>query len=183
VALFKPQELANVVWAFASQDFYHKELMDAVAARALTMVDQFKEQELSNVLWAFGKLKHYDKVLFLRMLGSVAVKLPHFLPQGVSNVAWALAAVGHKDPLLFDQLVGHCMADIGSYDVQVRSRGGLIQARYRYSDPWKYVHVLLLRSSRLWMLKVKCYYFLAGVQVWLYKQLLCIDELLFMICM
>jgi hypothetical protein len=43
--------------------------------------------------------------------------------QGVSNIAWALATAGHKDAPLFEKLLAHCMADIGSYDVQVRPEG------------------------------------------------------------
>ena len=78
---FKPQELANVVWAFASMEHHDPELMNVVGRRALVMVDQFKEQELSNVVWAFAKLHHYDKVLFTHLLGAVTDKLPHFLPQ------------------------------------------------------------------------------------------------------
>lgn len=78
---FKPQELANVVWAFASMEHYSPELMTVVGERALLMRDQFKEQELSNVVWAFAKLHHYDEALFKHMLSAVASKLPHFLPQ------------------------------------------------------------------------------------------------------
>jgi hypothetical protein len=40
--------------------------------------------------------------------------------QGVSNIAWALATAGHRDEALFEKLLSHCMADISSYDVQVR---------------------------------------------------------------
>lgn len=78
---FKPQELANVVWAFASMEHYDPQLMDVVGQRALMLVDQFKEQELSNVVWAFAKLHHYDEVLFTHLLAAVAAKLQHFLPQ------------------------------------------------------------------------------------------------------
>lgn len=53
--MFKPQELANAIWAFASLDYQQPELVGAVAARCLELGEAFKEQELSNVLWAFGE--------------------------------------------------------------------------------------------------------------------------------
>ena len=78
---FKPQELANVVWAFASMEHHDPELMNVVGRRALVMVDQFKEQELSNVVWAFAKLHHHEPATFSQLLRAVHAKLPQLLPQ------------------------------------------------------------------------------------------------------
>lgn len=52
---FKPQELANLMWAFASLEHYDRDMVRAVAARALRMAPLFKEQELSNIIWALGR--------------------------------------------------------------------------------------------------------------------------------
>jgi hypothetical protein len=57
-AEFNSQDLANVVWAFATVGILTKEVFklvaDGIAARP-SMAD-FKAQELTNVTWAFAKL-------------------------------------------------------------------------------------------------------------------------------
>ena len=50
--------------------------------------------------------------------------------QGVSNIAWALATAGHRDDALFEKLLSHCMADISSYDVQVRIASRRLHTAY-----------------------------------------------------
>ena len=52
---FKPQELANVLWAFASLEYLAPRMVLLATDRAARMAPHFKEQELSNVIWAMGK--------------------------------------------------------------------------------------------------------------------------------
>lgn len=58
---FKPQELANVLWAAASLGYHDGQLMAAVAARAASLAPLLKEQELANVIWAMGKMQLSDQ--------------------------------------------------------------------------------------------------------------------------
>ena len=52
---FKPQELANVLWAFASLEFREPVMIEAATNLAARMAPYFKEQELSNIIWAMGR--------------------------------------------------------------------------------------------------------------------------------
>ena len=52
---FKPQELSNVLWAFASLEFHDPIMVDSATNLAAHMAPHFKEQELSNVIWAMGR--------------------------------------------------------------------------------------------------------------------------------
>lgn len=66
LADFKPQEVANLLWAAASLDVLRNgeaaalgagEALAAAAQHAASLAGCLKEQELSNVLWALGRLQ------------------------------------------------------------------------------------------------------------------------------
>jgi hypothetical protein len=54
---FKPQELANLLWAFASLEYLDVNMMEAATHRAsmFAACGAFKEQELANTIWAMGR--------------------------------------------------------------------------------------------------------------------------------
>ncbi|MBO9482572.1 RAP domain-containing protein [Salinisphaera sp. G21_0] len=119
--LFKPQDVANLLWAVAKLVDNGLELKktpklkEAVAAllphvetkaESKEEKDHFKPQEVANLLWAVAKL--VDNGLELektpKLKEAVAALLPHvetkaeskeekdqFKPQGVANLLWALA--------------------------------------------------------------------------------------------
>jgi len=51
---FKPQNLANTAWAFATAGHSSPRLFEAVAAAAVPRLGGFKPQELANTAWAFA---------------------------------------------------------------------------------------------------------------------------------
>ena len=51
---FKPQELANTAWAYATMDHKDEQLFAALAEAAQHRMRGFKPQELANVAWAFA---------------------------------------------------------------------------------------------------------------------------------
>jgi len=52
---FNPQELSNVVWAFATAGHASPELFNTISAEAVRRrLDNFNPQDLSNMAWAFA---------------------------------------------------------------------------------------------------------------------------------
>ncbi|WP_422451040.1 MULTISPECIES: DUF1601 domain-containing protein [unclassified Endozoicomonas] len=128
--LFKPQDVANLLWAVAKLVDNGLELekvpklIEAVAAllrhvktKAETKEgkDLFKPQDVANLLWAVAKL--VDNGLELektpKLKGAVAALLPHvetkaeskeekdqFKPQAVANLLWALAKLADNGLVL-----------------------------------------------------------------------------------
>ena len=57
-AQFKPEELMNTVWAFATLGAAAPEFFDALAAEVVSrQLAAFKPQELSNLAWAYARVR------------------------------------------------------------------------------------------------------------------------------
>merc|ERR1712166_230409 len=54
VRRFKPQNLSNTAWAYATANHEAPALFDAVAKAAVPRLGEFKPQELSNTAWAYA---------------------------------------------------------------------------------------------------------------------------------
>eukprot|EP00633_Aureoumbra_lagunensis_P014245 CAMPEP_0197346776 /NCGR_PEP_ID=MMETSP0893-20130614/6432_1 /TAXON_ID=44058 ORGANISM="Aureoumbra lagunensis, Strain CCMP1510" /NCGR_SAMPLE_ID=MMETSP0893 /ASSEMBLY_ACC=CAM_ASM_000539 /LENGTH=196 /DNA_ID=CAMNT_0042856107 /DNA_START=178 /DNA_END=769 /DNA_ORIENTATION=- len=52
---FKPQELANILWAYVKAGVEASDLFNAIAAAAMKKLDSFKPQELASTLWVYEK--------------------------------------------------------------------------------------------------------------------------------
>ena len=53
---FKPQELSNTAWAFATLNHDAPSLFDVIARTAQERIDEFIPQELANSAWEFAVL-------------------------------------------------------------------------------------------------------------------------------
>jgi hypothetical protein len=104
VAKFKPQEIANILWAFATLGIEDEKLFsifaNVIGKRKLSF---FKPQEIANILWAFATLGIKDKKLFDDFANEIKKRnLSSFNPQDFANILWAFATLGIKDKKLFD---------------------------------------------------------------------------------
>merc|ERR1740124_462367 len=102
---FKPQNLANTVWAYATAGHTVPALFDAIAKEAVNRLHEFTPQNLSNTVWAFATVGHAAPVL-LDAIAKEATRrgLHEFTPQNLSNTAWGFATVGHAAPALLDAI-------------------------------------------------------------------------------
>jgi len=101
---FKPQELANTAWAFATAGRATHALMDAVAEESAERVREFAPQALANTAWAFATAGHAAPALFDAIGKESAGRVREFKPQELANTAWAFATAGHAAPALFDAI-------------------------------------------------------------------------------
>ena len=101
---FKPQELSNTAWAFATAGYAAPTLFDAIGKEAAGRVRDFKPQELANTAWSFATAGHAAPALF-DAIGMEAIgRVGEFKPQELSNTALAFAKAGHAAPTLFDAI-------------------------------------------------------------------------------
>ena len=119
--VFKPQELTNLAWAFATayaKQGFHPAchhytsptalLLDAVAREGTRLADKFKPQEISNIAWAFAKLEKSRlarRTAFASALArSATAKIHDFEAQHLSVVAFSYAKAGIADEALFNAI-------------------------------------------------------------------------------
>ncbi|KOO28974.1 kynurenine 3-monooxygenase and related flavoprotein monooxygenase [Chrysochromulina tobinii] len=88
---FKPQELTNLVWAFATLKWRHARLFEQLADVASARLAEFSPQGLSQTLWAYSKLGLTKHGLFGAVANAALPRLGSFDPQSIATLAWAFA--------------------------------------------------------------------------------------------
>jgi hypothetical protein len=98
LSTFKPQGIANTLWALASLRHNPGEAaLGRFVAAAEPQLGAFKPQNITNTLWALATLGHHPGEAALGLLVAAAEpKLGAFKPQGIANTLWALATLGHQ---------------------------------------------------------------------------------------
>lgn len=71
---FKPQNLSNIIWAFATAKIPSTLLFDNVAYEVIEYRDlkSFKPQNLSIIVWAFATAKGVDRSMFEKVATEVS---------------------------------------------------------------------------------------------------------------
>jgi len=89
---FKPQELSNTVWAFATIGLQHEPLFRQVVAVAISKRQELSPQNSANILWAYAKLQVCRRSgLFPALLSASLGNMPQHKPQEISAIVWAAA--------------------------------------------------------------------------------------------
>jgi hypothetical protein len=112
---FKPQELANLVWAYASMEFRDDAMLAAVARRAHALAEQVRAAGVGRV-WSTGLGPRYRRLLLPTPCSRARARLrprpparPQFNEQELSNLIWGLGKLHYADAALFDHLL-RCVA-------------------------------------------------------------------------
>ena len=117
---FDAQNLANIVWAFATAKESHPELFKKVADHivSLDISKLFNPQGLSNIVWAYATAKQSHPLLFNK-IAEAAVKRHHeFTPQNIANFLWANATNGQIDQHVFKSFAPTAKALLGRCNEQ-----------------------------------------------------------------
>ena len=116
-AKFKPQEIANLLWALAKL-VEHEVLTPEQASEAVTALlpqvqnhqAEFIPQHVANLLWALAKLMEREVLTPEQTSEAVTALLPQvqnhqaeFIPQHVANLLWALAKLVERKVLTPEQ--------------------------------------------------------------------------------
>ncbi|KAL0048903.1 hypothetical protein WJX82_001964 [Trebouxia sp. C0006] len=92
----KPQQIANIMWAFGTLSFKPQQhLLDVLATQALSKLTGFNPQNLANFIWAYARMELQPPADVLQdFLAECELKLGQFAPQNISNMLWACATLG-----------------------------------------------------------------------------------------
>lgn len=115
---FKPQEIANIMWAFSKASVPSPELFGAVAASAPAKLRDFKPQELSNTAWAFATADTPAPALFAAIADEAIPQLELFKPQELKDLAWAFATLREPAPRLFEHIAREAAPRVHEFNSQ-----------------------------------------------------------------
>ena len=118
----RAQQLANIIWAFATLDFLPiDQFLESLAEEAVKKRSGFNPQNVANMLWAFAKLEYKPLCPLVSTLAEeAAVKLQEFNSQNVSNMLWAFAKFDFvPDKELLDASVTKISNTIQQFNPQV----------------------------------------------------------------
>lgn len=119
----RAQQLANIIWAFATLDFLPiPQFLEGLAEEAITKRSGFNPQNVANMLWAYAKLDYEPRCPLLTTLAEeAAAKLHDFNSQNVSNMLWAFAKfVFIPSRQLLDAAVNKISSTLNQFNPQVR---------------------------------------------------------------
>lgn len=90
---FKPQELANFLWACARLKWKAMTVLEEAAETALRLTSRFKPQEIGNVVWALAKLNYRPVDLLEEVCAYTVRHIEAFTAQNIANIYWGLGAL------------------------------------------------------------------------------------------
>lgn len=114
----KPQEISNIVWAYATANHPAPRLFDAVAKVAGARAADFNPQETSNIVWAYATAGCRAPYLFDELSEASIDAIGDFNPQNLANSCWAYAKCEHRAPRLFDAIAIATIAKLGDLNEQ-----------------------------------------------------------------
>ncbi|KAL7507662.1 hypothetical protein ACHAXN_004803 [Cyclotella atomus] len=124
---FEPQGYSNVLWAYATLEFVHPNLFQAIGKAIVCIPDlkAFTPQALSNIVWAYAKAQVHHPELFDKVASHIVERdeLKSFHSQALSNIVWAYASLHAKHGPLIKKIGDHIarMPDLKSFDAQAIS--------------------------------------------------------------
>eukprot|EP00933_Yihiella_yeosuensis_P064846 TRINITY_DN6838_c1_g1_i1.p1 TRINITY_DN6838_c1_g1~~TRINITY_DN6838_c1_g1_i1.p1 ORF type:complete len:546 (+),score=112.88 TRINITY_DN6838_c1_g1_i1:990-2627(+) len=114
VELFKPQELANTVWAFATLEIRPKHpVFDAIAATSITRLTEFTSRNRANIAWSFATLLIGHVPLFDAIAASASAQISELSPLSLASTAWACAKIQLLDYTLIESF-SPALIEVGS---------------------------------------------------------------------
>jgi hypothetical protein len=100
----KPQEVANLAWAFATAEHKAPILFDALAKHALSIMPTLKAQGVANLAWAFAKQQLAAPALFDALVPRAVAVADVMNSQDVAMFSLACATIALPAPTWFAAL-------------------------------------------------------------------------------
>ena len=88
---FKPQELCNLLWAFATLKRRNARLFERFTPTTTKRLGEFTPQGLSQTIWAYSKLNLSKHALLLAAASAALPKLGAYDAQSIATLAWSFA--------------------------------------------------------------------------------------------
>lgn len=113
-----PQNMTNLVWAFATLMIPNTPLFDAIASKSLRNLRSFNMQNISNTAWAFAKLGECDEELLAAIAEEALNRITEWSTQDCANLAWAFAKLGLRDDQLMQAISAAALPTCSEFSPQ-----------------------------------------------------------------
>jgi hypothetical protein len=114
-AAYNPQNISNIVWAYAKVDAKHPALFKLVGDSIVGFgaSKQFIPQDLANIVWSYANAGEEHPELFKIIGHSIAAvnDLAIFDAQALATIAWAYALADIDAPFLFNERFAKALLD------------------------------------------------------------------------
>ena len=114
---FKPQELCNLLWAFATLRRPHAALFETASHSASKRITMFSAQGLSQTLWSFAKLGLATHSLFQAAASAAVSRLGMYDAQSVATLAWSFGSAELQHPVLMAALSKEFLSRPTAFDL------------------------------------------------------------------
>eukprot|EP00933_Yihiella_yeosuensis_P038084 TRINITY_DN3204_c0_g1_i1.p1 TRINITY_DN3204_c0_g1~~TRINITY_DN3204_c0_g1_i1.p1 ORF type:complete len:679 (+),score=130.26 TRINITY_DN3204_c0_g1_i1:890-2926(+) len=101
---FRPQELANIGWAYAVLGGPDMSLLDSLASASMARMATFRAPDIANTAWAFETLSFANMPLFESIAEAAISIKADFNAQDLSNTVWAFAAKSFRHRSLLEAM-------------------------------------------------------------------------------
>mmetsp|Transcript_144034 Transcript_144034/g.461004 ORF Transcript_144034/g.461004 Transcript_144034/m.461004 type:complete len:728 (-) Transcript_144034:121-2304(-) len=112
---FSPNDVAGIVWGFASYSMRNEAMMSVIAAEVVNKISRFQQRELSNTAWAFAKCGLWNEQLVSAIAGECLAKIRTFSVQSISHISWALAQWGTRKEELMNAIAQETIAKANDF--------------------------------------------------------------------
>jgi hypothetical protein len=149
---FKPQELANLMWALAVVRFQPSTLLiQKLLDRALATIEGFAPQHIANLAWALATLKIRPNSDVFEALSTRSVAISSYLkPQEIANLLWSMATIGfHPSEVLVDAISLQSVSSIQEFKSQEIVNVLWAMATLNIRPCTRMVHAMLMRAELL----------------------------------
>jgi len=110
-AEFNPQDISNMVWAYATVNKPHPALFTAMGDQVVDFqnLSEFWPQALKDTVWAYATAGISHPKLCEKVANHIVLldTLHQFKPQELSNTLWAYATAGISHQQVFEKVANH----------------------------------------------------------------------------
>jgi hypothetical protein len=153
---FKPQNVANVVWALATMGVKPAAgLLEAMQRQAMATAGDFNPHNVANLAWALATMGVKPAAGLLEaMQGRARATAGDFKPQEVANLLWALATMGVTPAAgLLEAMQKQAMATAGDFNPQAVTN--LVWAHACFGAPYNQLSGPMAESMAVQLLSIR----------------------------
>lgn len=116
----KPQEISNIIWAYATVGESHSRLFKKLADQVVELdsLSGFKPQNIANITWAYATAGESHPLLFRKLADVAIARCNEFNSQEIANILWAYATNGQTDLHLYSSFAPTVKSITGKCNIQ-----------------------------------------------------------------
>jgi len=115
VGEFTPQDMADIMWGFASLGVKSEGLMSVVAAEVVSKIHEFDQRQLADTAWSFAKCGLWNAQLVSAIVSESTAKISTFTSSSLSKISWSMVQWGAQEVVLMDAIAAETKQKITDF--------------------------------------------------------------------